>query len=201
MTEALVLVSAYLLGSIPFAWLAARAGGGADLRRVGSHNVGATNVLRSAGVGRAAIALALDAGKGAAAVWLARRTALRDPLVALAALLAVIGHVAPPWFSFRGKGVATASGAFALLAPRSFLVSLIVFLVIVWRTRYVSLGALIGALALFIAAVAMERTVVAVVAGAAAAVIWIRHQGNIRRLKAGTEWRLEVGERRVRRER
>jgi acyl phosphate:glycerol-3-phosphate acyltransferase len=195
MRETLILASAYFLGAIPFAWLAARVGGGKDIRHAGSGNVGATNVLRSAGVQRAVVALALDAGKGAAAVWLARRAALDDPSsgdpwVALAGFMAVVGHVLPIWFSFRGKGVATASGVFAVLAPRSWLVAAVVFVVIVWTTRYVSLGALLGALTLAVVALASEPRAVAAVAVASAALVGIRHKSNITRLRAGTEWRL-----------
>jgi glycerol-3-phosphate acyltransferase PlsY len=190
MRETLVLAAAYFLGSVPFAWLVARAGSGTDLRHVGSGNVGATNVLRSAGVARAVVALALDAGKGALAVWAARRAALKEPLVALAGFLAVIGHVLPLWFSFRGKGVATASGVFAVLAPQSFLGAAAVFFLTVGVTRYVSLGALLAALALALVAIVREPAVVAGAAVATAAVIWLRHRVNIERLRAGTEWRL-----------
>jgi glycerol-3-phosphate acyltransferase PlsY len=190
MRDALILGAAYLLGSIPFSWLVARAAGGSDLRRVGSGNVGATNVLRTAGVARAAAALALDLGKGAAAVWLARRAALREPLVALAGLCAIVGHVLPFWLSFRGKGVATAGGVFAVLAPRAFLVAALVFGVTVASTRYVSLGALFAVLALAISALVSEPPFIAGVAVATAALIWFRHKENLQRLRAGTESRL-----------
>ena len=115
-----VVVTAYLIGSIPFSFLVARAFGVADVRRVGSGNVGATNVLRSAGKAAGAVALGLDVAKGALAVALAQRLAPGDPVLpAVAAAVAVLGHIYPVWLGFRGgKGVATGLGAFAAARAR-----------------------------------------------------------------------------------
>ena len=114
-----VIVAAYLIGSIPFSFLVARAFGVADVRRVGSGNVGATNVLRNAGRAAGAVALGLDVAKGALAVALALRLAPGHPVLpAVAAGVAVVGHVYPVWLGLRGgKGVATGLGAFAVLEP------------------------------------------------------------------------------------
>ena len=118
LTDALAIVAAYALGSIPVAWLAVRRWAHVDVRRVGSGNVGAANALRATTPAIGLLVALADAAKGAGAVWLARRTHASDAAVALAAVASVVGHVAPIWLRFRGgKGVATASGAFAVLAP------------------------------------------------------------------------------------
>src|SRR5512136_2326876 len=118
-----VVAASYLLGSIPFSFLVARAFGVRDVRRVGSGNVGATNVLRSAGKAAGVLAFLLDAGKGAAAVALAARLVPGEPaLPAAAALAAIVGHMYPMWLRFEGgKGVATGLGAFAPLVPMASL--------------------------------------------------------------------------------
>ena len=139
----------YLLGSIPFGYLLVRIFRGEDVRASGSGNIGATNVARrSPGLGVAT--LVLDAGKGFAAVWLAR--AVFGPeqgfLLATAALFAIVGHLYPVWLKFRGgKGVATAFGAFALIAPKSILCMVAIFLLVVAAFRYVSLGSVTAAAA------------------------------------------------------
>ena len=178
-------------GSIPFAWLLHLLATGRDLRREGSGNPGATNVERSAGPGWGAAALALDAGKGAAAVLVAVRWAGADAGVP-AALGAVLGHVFTPWLSGRGgKGVATTAGAYALLAPAATGASLLVFALAVATTRYVSLGSVLGAAALPIAVLlAGPGTRAAGVAAALAAVIAWRHRENFARMRAGVEPRL-----------
>src|SRR5690606_34807935 len=116
MTEVLVLLGAFVLGSVPFAQIVLR-GRGLDLRLVGSGNVGATNVLRVSSTRLAVAALTLDAAKGSLAVLLARDLG-GAALPAWAGLAAVVGHVYPPWLGFRGgKGMATTGGAFLVLAP------------------------------------------------------------------------------------
>ena len=110
MSPLLVLAGGYLLGSIPFSFLVARLFGVADVRKVGSGNVGATNVARTAGKGPGLVAFLLDAGKGAAAVALAARFA-GSPWPVFAGALAVLGHMFPPWLGGKGgKGVATGAG-------------------------------------------------------------------------------------------
>jgi glycerol-3-phosphate acyltransferase PlsY len=187
------LAAAYLLGSLPFSYLVARLFGVQDVRTVGSGNVGATNVMRSAGWTAGALALVLDASKGAAAALCARSLYPADPpLPALAALGAVVGHLYPVWLGFRGgKGVATGAGAFLPLAPLATGASCLVFLGVAAATRYVSLGSVAGAATL--AGLAFVTGVPSVTAGAtacvAALVIW-KHRGNLARIAAGSERRL-----------
>jgi glycerol-3-phosphate acyltransferase PlsY len=189
----LVCGGAYLIGSIPFSFLVARAFGVRDVRRVGSGNVGATNVLRSAGRTAGAVALGLDVAKGAFAVALAARIAPGQPLLpALAAFLVVLGHVYPAWLGLRGgKGVATGLGAFAWLEPTAALLALLVFVLTVATTHFASLGSVLGALSLAaLAFVFRGRDEVAICAAATAALIVLRHRSNLRRILDGTERRL-----------
>lgn len=180
-----VAALAYAVGSVPFSFLVARAFGVADVRRVGSGNVGATNVLRSAGKAAGLLALACDAGKGAAAVAIAGLLfAGREDLAALAAVGAVVGHMYPVWLRFEGgKGVATGLGAFGPLVPGAALWALAAFAAVAAVGRYVSLGSIAGALTL--AAVSYAHRGSAPVAWAAAAtaalVLW-RHRSNLRRI-------------------
>jgi len=188
-----IVLAAYLLGSIPFSFLVARAFGVRDVRRVGSGNVGATNVMRSAGKLAGALALLLDVGKGAAATFAALRLAPADPVVgALAALAAIAGHMFPVWLRFRGgKGVATGFGAFLPLAPRAAALAAIVFALTVAASRYVSVGSIAAALALIALAFAFGAPgPVAAAAALTAALIVFRHRSNLQRLRQGTERRL-----------
>ena len=192
-TAILVSVAAYLIGSIPFSFLVARAFGVADVRSVGSGNVGATNVLRAAGRSAGAVALGLDVAKGALAVALAERLAPGDPrLPALAAFLVVVGHVFPVWLGLRGgKGVATGLGAFSVLEPVAALLALLVFLLTAAVTRYASLGSVLGAIGLAVLAFAFRGPDAVVAAAAAtAALIVFRHRANLSRIRGGTERRL-----------
>ena len=191
-----VLALAYLLGSIPCSFFVARAFGVRDVRRVGSGNVGATNVLRSAGRSAGATALVLDVVKGAVAVALARRLAPGDPLLpALAAVAAVVGHVYPLWLALRGgKGVATGLGAFAVLEPTAALIALPIFGLTVATTHYASLGSVVGAVSLAVLVVFFRgMDAVAIAASATAALIVFRHRSNLRRIRDGTERRLDAG--------
>jgi glycerol-3-phosphate acyltransferase PlsY len=190
----LVTVSVcYLIGSIPFSYLVARAFGVSDVRRVGSGNVGATNVLRTAGRPAGVLAFLLDAAKGALAAALAIGLAPGDrALPALAAVSAVVGHMYPVWLRFHGgKGVATGLGAFAPLAPVAAGISVLAFAVVTAATRYVSLGSIAGALAL--AAVTLAECGPGPVSSGAAftaALIFLRHRSNLRRILARTERRV-----------
>jgi len=187
-----VIAVAYLIGSIPFSFLVARAFGVQDVRRVGSGNVGATNVLRNAGKVAGALALLLDLGKGAAASALAGRLAPGDGVLpAAAALAAVVGHLYPVWLRFEGgKGVATGLGAFAPLAPKAALGALVAFGLVAAATRFVSLGSLAGALAMMGLALALRGPdPVALAAAATAALVVFRHRSNLRRILRGTERR------------
>jgi len=189
---ALVVAAAYLIGSIPFSFLVARAFGVHDVRRVGSGNVGATNVLRSAGKAAGALALVLDVGKGAAAAALAGRLASGEALPAAAALAAVVGHMFPVWLRFQGgKGVATGLGAFAPLAPAAALGAIAAFAIVALATRFVSLGSVSGAVVLAGLAVGLRGPdPVAVAAVLSAALVVFRHRSNLRRILGGTERRV-----------
>lgn len=180
-----------LFGSVPFAWLSHRIATGRDLRGEGSGNPGATNVERSDGKAWAAVALALDAGKGAAAVLIARRFAGEAACVP-AALGAVVAHVFTPWLAGRGgKGVATALGAFSVLAPIATAAALAAFALVVAVTRFVSLGSVLGAGTLPIAiALYGPRGRAAAAAFAIFLLIAWRHAGNFARMRAGTEPRV-----------
>jgi glycerol-3-phosphate acyltransferase PlsY len=186
-------VLAYLIGSIPFSFLVARAFGVRDVRRVGSGNVGATNVLRSAGRTAGALALGLDAGKGALAVALAERLAPGEAILpAASALAVVVGHVYPLWLGLRGgKGAATGLGAFAVLEPVAALLGFVVFVLTVAVTQLASLGSVLGATSLA-ALVLVFRGLdpVAISAAVTAALIVFRHRANLRRILDGTERRI-----------
>ena len=191
LTRALVLLAAYLLGALPFSYLVARSRG-VDVRRVGSGNVGATNVLRSVSVAAGLLAFVLDAGKGAVAVILAR---LVEPGLALpvaAGVVAVLGHMYPVWLRFRGgKGVATGAGIFLPLVPWCTVGALATFGVVLALTRYVSLASMVGAASLSVyAALAGAPAVVIAAAALLAAVIAWKHRANVRRLLRGTENRM-----------
>ncbi len=190
-----LLAGAYLIGSVPFSYLVARAFGVADVRRVGSGNVGATNVMRSAGKAAGLLAFLLDALKGAAAALAVSSLApASSVLPALAAVLAVIGHMYPVWLGFQGgKGVATGAGAFLPLAPAATLLALGAFALGLAVTRYVSVGSIVGAVTLAVAAFILgSPSPVAWAATSAAALVVWRHRGNILRLARGGEGR--VGE-------
>lgn len=197
MVPALVLVVSYLLGSIPFSFLVGRAFGVEDVRRVGSGNVGATNVLRSAGKTAGLIALVLDAAKGAAASFLALSLAPDRPWVAaLAAVAAVLGHMYPLWLRFQGgKGVATGLGAFAPLVPKAALATIGAFLFTLIATRYVSIGSIVGAVTLAALAFVFGSPAVAWAATLTAVLVVVRHRSNLKRLQDGSERRAGAGRR------
>jgi acyl phosphate:glycerol-3-phosphate acyltransferase len=192
--ELFAITVAYLVGSIPFAFLLSRRRG-IDLRQVGSQNVGASNVLRTSGVRIAVVAMALDAVKGALAVILAQRLSSAPVMPVAAGLASVIGHVYPVWLRFHGgKGVATAAGAFAILTPVALAAATGVFLVTVIATRYISVGSIGAAFTLAaVTAIGEAPAVVAVGAAVVAVIVLYRHRGNLARLRAGTERR--VGQR------
>ena len=200
MLPSLVIIAAYLLGSIPFGYLIVRFRGGGDVRAAGSGGTGATNVTRRAGRKAGLLTLLLDALKGALAVLLARALLTEDFganwWVAGAALASVLGHCFPVWLRFRGgKGVATGLGVFAALAPLAVLLALPVFLLVVWATRYVSLGSITAAALLPLCVWLLggytyppeQRAPLTVAAVAGAALIVLMHRANIGRLLKGTE--------------
>ncbi len=196
MAAAAALLAAYLLGSTPFAYFAGRALRGIDLRQHGSGNLGATNVYRTLGAAAALVVLLLDALKGAVPVLafpsLAQVTGVWWPVAF--GVAAIVGHVRPYAGVFKGggKGVATASGVFAALAPVPFLAAFATFVLVVSLTRYVSLGSMLGAAALATTVVVREGAasplgIVAVLI--AVFVVWT-HRANIGRLRRGEESRL-----------
>jgi len=190
---ALVVGVAYLLGSISFAVLLVRSATGKDIRTEGSGNAGATNVLRAHGKALGLAVAALDIAKGAGAVALVR-LATADPRYAAAAgFAAVLGHVFPIFYGFRGgKGVATAVGAFLALAPLATLVCVGVFVAVVAATRYVSVGSMVAIVLLPPVAGGLFHASTPIVAAAAATAVLVvlKHRENLRRLVAGTERRL-----------
>jgi glycerol-3-phosphate acyltransferase PlsY len=188
----LVILAAYLIGSVPFALLLARRWGARDLRLIGSGNLGAANVLRASGVRAGVLVAILDILKGALSVVLAERLSENAAAPAAAALAAIVGHVYPVWLRFRGgKGVATACGVFSVLTPLAVPPALAVFIATVWVTRYVSLGSVAASLALpaFAYATAASASALAAACGASALII-LRHRTNLGRLRTGTEPRL-----------
>ena len=190
-TFVLAAAIAYLIGSIPFAFLLARRRG-VDLRRTGSGNVGASNVMRTSGMSLGVLAMVLDGLKGTLAVLIAERVSAMPAAPVAAALASVLGHVYPVWLRFHGgKGVATAAGAFTLLAPAAIAAASAVFVVAVAATRMISVGSVTAAVTLAIATALMDSSRF-VVAGAvlAAAIIVYRHRDNLARLMAGTERRM-----------
>lgn len=186
------VLAGYLIGSLPLGLLLARGWSGVDPRRVGSGNLGATNVYRTAGWGLGLTVMALDIAKGTGAVLLAARSGAGEGPTVAAGVAAVLGHVFPVWLRGRGgKGVATACGAFAVLAPLATVASLAAFVVTVAATRVVSAGSLAATLALpSVAALSGSRPAVTAGAVVAGAVIAWRHRGNLTRIWLGTERRL-----------
>jgi glycerol-3-phosphate acyltransferase PlsY len=192
MDSVLPILFGYGVGSLPIGYLVASRAKGIDLRRVGSGNVGAANTYRTAGVAAAVIVILVDVAKGASSVFFAARFAgsTADPVAA--GIAAIIGHVYPVWLRFHGgKGVATACGVFWMLAPLATAMAATLFVVVVWMTRYVSLGSIIATAALPPLAW-LTDTSAAVVIGAAVAALLIvqRHRANLARLQQGSERRL-----------
>ena len=191
----LLLLIAYLLGSIPFGLLFARIFAKKDVREVGSGNIGATNVTRVAGPLPGILTLFFDAGKGAGAVFLAARFTNHDATaMMLAAIFALLGHCYPVWLRFKGgKGVATGLGVFTALSPAAGLSSLAVFIIVVLRWRFASLGSVAAAAAmplliyLFWAPGHAPPLVIVFGTLFATALVIYKHDANLQRLVQGTE--------------
>ena len=210
MLPAVLLIGSYLIGSIPFSWVVVRLVAGADLREHGSRNVGATNVARTAGRLPGIAALLLDGAKGYLTIVLARWIVTQPawPLtgtspnpwysaelwIALAGLVAVLGHMFPVWLRFHGgKGVATATGVFLALDARVVLAALIVFAIVILSTRFVSLASVLSAasIPLFFRYLVNDapfwRIVITIIISVA---VILKHHENIGRLVHGTERRM-----------
>jgi acyl phosphate:glycerol-3-phosphate acyltransferase len=176
----------YLLGSIPFGLLLTRAAGLGDVRKIGSGNIGATNVLRTGNKGLAAATLALDMLKGTFAVWLASRYGSEAGLFAGAGAFA--GHLYPVWLGFKGgKGVATFLGVLLGLSWKLALLFAVVWIAMAFVFRYSSLSALTAAILTCIGVFLESGWLMTAVIGAMTLAIVIKHRPNIERLVAGTE--------------
>jgi glycerol-3-phosphate acyltransferase PlsY len=200
-TLAVLLVGSYLLGSVPFGYLAGRLLG-IDIRQAGSGNVGATNVVRVLGKRYGYPVFAFDFLKGFVAVKIAMLMAPGRPpewnspeiFGILAAISSVLGHLYPPWLKFKGgKGVATSGGALLALTPVATLIGVAIWMIVFWGTRYVSLASITAAVVLPIVILMVSlldqhtgKTLVYSSACVAAVVIW-RHRSNLSRLMRGTE--------------
>src|SRR4030095_10067078 len=200
-TLAVLLLGSYLLGSIPFGYLAGRLGG-IDIRQAGSGNVGATNVGRVFGKTYGYPVFAFDFVKGFGAVKISMLIAPGRPpewnspeiFGILAALSSVLGHLYPPWLRFKGgKGVATSAGALLALTPVATLIGVAIWIIVFWLTRYVSLASITAAVVLPIVILVVSsqdqnkrKPLVYSSACLAAVVIW-RHRSNLSRLMRGTE--------------
>jgi acyl phosphate:glycerol-3-phosphate acyltransferase len=186
----LTAVLAYLLGSVPFGIVITRALGLGDLRKIGSGNIGATNVLRTGNKGAALATLLLDAGKGGIAVLIAR-AALAGDAAQLAALAAFLGHLFPVWLGFRGgKGVATFLGTLLALDWRVGLAVCATWLVVALLTRISSLSALVASASAAGWLFLFGQGQMLVLAVLLAVLVWVRHVANLKRILAGTEPKL-----------
>ena len=200
-TFAVLIFGSYLLGSIPFGYLAGRLRG-IDIRDAGSGNIGATNVVRVLGKRYGYPVFALDVLKGFGAVKISMVMAPGRPpewnspeiFGILAAMSSFLGHLYPPWLAFKGgKGVATSAGALLALTPMATLIGVAIWIIVFWLTRYVSLASMTAAIALPIVILVVNwkdqngvKPLVYSSAAVAAVVIW-RHRSNLSRLMRGTE--------------
>ncbi|MGH9679548.1 MAG: glycerol-3-phosphate 1-O-acyltransferase PlsY [Candidatus Acidiferrales bacterium] len=196
-----LVLAGYLLGSIPFGYLLVRLRSGGDIRAMGSGNIGATNVARSAGWAVGVATLLLDATKGFLAVWLAGHFSDGNIRIMMyAGLAAILGHVFPVWLRFAGgKGVATALGVFLANCWPAAVAAVAVFLVVAVFWRYVSLASVSAAAALPVLFYVLYAPghappyALSACTVLAAAIVIIKHRDNIERLMTGTEPRFEMG--------
>jgi glycerol-3-phosphate acyltransferase PlsY len=194
MSGLLAVAIAYLLGAIPFGYLVVKLSTGKDVRASGSGNIGATNVLRTTGKGLGVLTLLLDIAKGFAAVWIAAALTENTPSMALwtslAALAVMAGHSYPVFLRFQGgKAVASFIGAFLYLTPAPMLATLLLFILVVAGTRYISAGSVIAAGTFplgvwLILHPPVEVLLASVIAGV---FIVVRHKANLQRIHAGNE--------------
>jgi glycerol-3-phosphate acyltransferase PlsY len=186
---------AYLVGSLPTAYLLVRLMTGEDVRRKGSGNVGGTNALRTAGWKAGVAVTLIDIAKGALPVWLMTRFNPESVWVAAAMLAAVLGHCYPVWLKFRGgKGVATGLGAFLVIAPLSALAVLPLWFIVLAISRLVALASMVASASfpLVLKLIDSPDVVTLVAVSAAAVLIIFRHSSNIRNMLSGEE--VKVGD-------
>jgi glycerol-3-phosphate acyltransferase PlsY len=204
MIQALVLFLAYILGAIPFGYLLVRLKTGRDVREFGSGNIGATNVLRTTGRGLGVVTLLLDIAKGFAAVGIAALLIPNDPYLlwrSAAAIAVMAGHAFPVFLHFKGgKAVASFVGAFLYLAPVPLLCVLLLFVAVVWYTRYISLGSIVaaGTFPFGVWLILHPPQPVWIAALIAGGFIVYRHKANLQRIRAGTENVFSFGRKRAR---
>jgi len=185
-TILIALAFGYLLGSVPFGLILTRAAGLGDVRKIGSGNIGATNVLRTGNKGLAAATLLLDALKGAVAVLIAQRWGAEAGIAA--GFAAFLGHLFPVWLGFKGgKGVATYLGVLAAFAWPAAFVFAVVWLAVAFLSRYSSLSALVAAVASPLALQLLGLPFHAAALAVMSVIVVVKHRANISRLLAGTE--------------
>ncbi len=184
-----VAIFGYLLGSIPFGLILTRMAGLGDVRKIGSGNIGATNVLRTGNKKLAAATLLLDALKGTAAAAIASRWGIEAGIAA--GFAAFLGHLYPVWLGFKGgKGIATYIGVLLGLAPVMVLVFAAIWLTLAKLTRYSSLAALVATLIVPVVLLATGYGKIGLLFVVMSIITWIKHRANIQRLLAGTEGRI-----------
>jgi len=196
--ELLLVVGAYVLGSIPCSLFAVRMATGGDVRKVGSGNPGATNALRAAGWKVGAVVVLCDAAKGAIPIFMMLQLNPASRWLAAVALAAVIGHCYPVWLRFRGgKGVATSIGAFLVIAPKALAVTLAVIAVVMVIRRVMSLASVVGAAVFPLVLWWLVGPHPHLMAGVVimCTLIVLRHTPNLRRLARGEEPRVDFGDR------
>jgi len=189
-----VALFGYLLGSIPFGLVFTKLFSKVDPRKMGSQNIGATNIFRTAGKTLGILTLIADVLKGVAPIWMANQWNLPDHWIAIAGLSPFLGHIFPIFLGFKGgKGVATALGVYVVISPLAVLIEFLLFSALVWRWRFISLGSICTAttMPILIAFFRSDSRAYFILSVFIAALILYRHQSNISRLLQGTEnkWR------------
>ncbi len=184
----IVIISAYVIGSIPFSLLVGKFVAGIDIRQKGSGNIGATNVLRTLGVGGAILALLGDLLKGIVATWLGMVVG-GSGLAAVCAILVIVGHCYSMFLGFKGgKGVATSAGIMLYLMPKVVVILLITFVIVVVLSKYVSLGSITVAALFPVMAISLNYNNAYIIMSLIMMIIVVfQHRENIIRLRNGTE--------------
>jgi len=185
-----VALFGYLLGSIPFGLVFAKLFSKVDPRKMGSQNIGATNIFRTAGKTLGILTLIADVLKGVAPIWIANQWNLSHDWIAIAGLSPFLGHVFPIFLGFKGgKGVATALGVYVVISPIAVLIEFLLFSALVWKWRFISLGSICTAttMPILIAFFRSDSRAYFILSVFIAALILYRHQSNISRLLQGIE--------------